>query len=535
MMVTDTPPPGFPAGIEVYRETYENWSGHLRVDGVWTCAPRGPEDVVAVANWAHQQGWTVRPCGYRHGWSPLTVVPEGQPGTTMLVDTTKHLTGKQLLGGTPAAVRVQAGASMDELMSFLQDAGLGMTHYPAAGHLSIGGVLAVGGHGTAVPAVSEATNPGTSFGSVSNLVISLTAVVWDAGLGAYALRTFSRSEPESAALLTQPGRAFITEVTLRVGADRHLRCVSYTDIPASELLGPPGTAGRTVASFVDAAGRMEVIWFVFTDRPWFKVWSVAPHRPLPSRPVTGPYNYLFSDNAPPEVADLLGQLMTGLWQLTPAFGAAQLAAADVGLSVSLARDIWGPSRYLLHYLKPTTLRVHANGYTVPTARADLQRVISDVAAFFQNLLANYQAQGHYPVSMCLEIRVTGMDQAADVAVPGASPPDLSATRPHADHPEWDTVVWFDVVTLPAAPGAFAYLREFEEYMFTNYPATRVEWSKGWGYTTEAGWADDTVITEHVPDSFRQGTDATWDTARATLNTLDPHRVFTNPMLDKLLP
>jgi FAD/FMN-containing dehydrogenase len=535
MTMADTPPAGFPSGIDVARGTYENWSGHIRVDGVWTCAPRSPDDVVAVANWAHDQGWTVRASGMRHGWSPLTVTPEDQPGTTMLVDTTQHLTGMQLVAGTPAAVQVQVGATMDELMSFLQDAGLGMTHYPAAGQLTVGGVLAIGGHGSAVPATGEATNPGTTFGSVSNLVVSLTAVVWDDGLDSYALRTFGRADPGCAALLTQLGRSFIVDVTLLVGNDSKLRCVSYTDIPASELFAPPGTNDRTLASFVDATGRAEVTWFVFTERPWLKVWSVRPSRPLTSRPVIGPYNYPFSDNIPAAVSDLASQLIAGAWQLAPAFGAAQLAAVEVGLTASLSRDIWGPSRDLLHYLKPTTLRVHANGYTVTTSRSALQQVIHDIVTSYQNLVATYQSQNLYPVVGGIDFRVTGTDQPADVAVAGASPPDLSATRPHADHPEWDTVVWVDVVTFPTAPSAFAFLRQMESFLFTNYPATRVEWSKGWAYTTSAAWADTNVITGEVPDSFRQGTDATWDAARTSLNAFDPHRVFSNPLLDEILP
>jgi hypothetical protein len=90
--------------------------------------------------------------------------------------------------------------------------------------------------------------PGGTFGSVSNLVVSLTAVVWDAAQGAYTLRTFERADPQCAALLTQLGRVLITEVTLRVAADYHLRCVSYTDITAAELFAPAGSTGRTLAA-----------------------------------------------------------------------------------------------------------------------------------------------------------------------------------------------------------------------------------------------------------------------------------------------
>ena len=47
----------------------------------------------------------------------------------------------------------------------------------------------------------------------------------------------------------------------------------------------------------------------------------------------------------------------------------------------MSADLWGPSKNTLLYLKPTTLRVHANGYAVLTSRDRVQRVVSEFAAF----------------------------------------------------------------------------------------------------------------------------------------------------------
>jgi hypothetical protein len=100
-------------------------------------------------------------------------------------------------------------------------------------------------------------------------------------------------------------------------------------------------------------------------------------------------------------------------------------------------------------------------------------------------------------------------------------------------------VWLDVLTLPGTPYAEEFLRELERFLLHEYDGedalTRVEWSKGWAYTTDAAWADTTVITETVPNAFRQGGDDSWDDARTSLNAFDPHRIFTNPLLDELLP
>jgi FAD/FMN-containing dehydrogenase len=535
MTASNGPPGGFPAGIEVYQEQYQNWSGDLQVDNVWTCAPNSPDEVVAVVNWAHGQGWKVRARGLRRSWAPLTVTPDKDPATVMLVDTTRHLTQLVTLPGQSPAVRAQVGASIEQLAMTLGAAGLGMVHHPGFGSLTVGGVLATAGHGSAVPAGGETATPGGTFGSLSNLVVSLTAVVWDAGAGAYTLRTFDRADPEVAALLTPLGRVLITEVTLRVVRDTNLRCVSRTDIPATELFAPGGASGRTLASFVDSAGRVEAIWFVFTDRPWLKYWSVSPQRPLTSRAVSGPYNYPYTDTIPQALSDLASQLLAGAWELTPACGALQFTVVDTGLTATFGRDLWGPSRYLLLYLKPHLLRVITSGIAVHTSRAGLQQVVNDFSTRYQTLVASYQARNLYPVSSCLEMRVTGTDRAGDVGVPGAQVPALSPTRPRADHPEWDTVAMFNVVTFSSAPGVNAFFRDLEEWAFGHFEGARVEWPMGWGYTTTSPWAEPTVITQTVPDSFRAGGDPGWDNALATFAALDPHRVVTNPFLDQLLP
>ncbi|MEE6259869.1 cholesterol oxidase substrate-binding domain-containing protein [Plantactinospora sonchi] len=543
MSTESSSPPGFPADVPIHREVYRNWAGEIQVTGAWTCVPRSPADVVTVVNWAHRNGWAVRARGYRHTWAPLTV-PNGDPDAdrTVLVDTTRHLTAMTVLSTTPgtAAVRAQTGVTMEEFLGYCEEHGLGVTNTPAPGELSLGGVLAINGHGTSVPADGETAPPGHGYGSLSNLVLSLTAVVWDASAGGYVLRTFDRADPDCAAFLTHLGRAFVTEVTLRVGENQNLRCVSIVDIPATELFAPPGSgARRTLASFVGAAGRVEAIWFAFTENPWLKVWSVAPTRPLTSRPVVTPYNYPFSDNVPRPVAELAERLIGGAWALSPTFGQLQYTTAVTGLTATLGHDLWGPSKNLMLYVKPTTLREHANGYAVHTNRASLQRVVSEFAQFYRRQLAAYQARGEFPVTGQVEIRVAGVDRAADVGVPGARPPALSAVRPRPDHPEWDTVVWFDVLSFPTAPRLHAFYREMERFFFTNYTGSyafcRAEWSKGWGYTDEAAWADPTMLTRTVPDSYRQGPDPSWEWAVGTLDRYDPHRLFSNSFLDVLLP
>ncbi|MEW1647853.1 cholesterol oxidase substrate-binding domain-containing protein [Streptomyces sp. NPDC091219] len=526
--------PDFPAEVGLYRSAYRNWVGEITADGLWACAPADADQVLSVVNWAWRHGRRVRPRGSSHGWSPLTIEPgTASDAPVLLVDTAPHLTGLAL--DSRSAVRASTGVTLEALLTFLEGHGLGLTASPAPGDLTLGGALAVDAHGTAVPAHGEERTAGHTFGSLSNLVLELTAVVWDADTGAYVLRTYTRDEADCAALLTHLGRALVTEVVLRVGADTNLRCVSRTDIPAGELFAAPGSGGRTFASFLDASGRAEAIWFAFTEFPWLKVWSVEPTRPPASRHVSSPYNYPFSDNVPTVVADLAGRIVSdAAWYLAPVLGNAQLTAAAAGLTATLSADIWGPSKNTLLYVRPTTLRETANGYAVLTSRAQVQRVVHEFTAFYRKRLAAYAALGRFPVNGTVEIRVTGLDRPADAELPGARTPLLSALRPSTEHPEWDTAVWLDVLTLPGTPHAEEFLRELERFLLRSYDGTdalaRVEWSKGWAYTERAGWSDEEVLGTVIPGSFGE---AVWGRAAGTFDRLDPHGVFGNAFLDRL--
>ncbi|MGW4909312.1 cholesterol oxidase substrate-binding domain-containing protein [Streptomyces sp. NPDC004270] len=520
--------PGFPADVALYRSAYRNWVGEITADGLWACAPADADQVRTVADWAWRNGWRVRARGSSHGWSPLTVTEGTAAGDkVLLVDTRTHLTGLSLDSGSQ--VRAGTGVTMEALLTFLEGHGLGLTAAPAPGDLTLGGALAIDAHGTAVPADGEQPLPGHTYGSLSNLVLSLTAVVWDGDAGAYVLRTFRRTEADCAALLTHLGRAFVTEVVLRVGTNSNLRCVSRTDIPAGELFAAAGSGGRTLDRFLTRSGRVEAIWFAFTEYPWLKEWSVAPARPLASRHVTSPYNYPFSDVVPTVVADLVGRMVSdAAWYLAPVLGNAQLDVAALGLVATLSSDIWGASKNTLLYLRPTTLRINANGYAVLTRRTEVQRVVHEFTSFYRERLAAYAALGRFPVNGSVEIRVTGLDEPGDVELAGAQVPLLSALRPRDGA---DTAVWLDVLTLPGTPYAEAFLRELEVFLFERFEGTRVEWSKGWAYTESDVWSDEEVLGRRIPGSFGG---AVWDAAVETLDRLDPHRVFSNGFLDGVL-
>ncbi|WP_420752009.1 cholesterol oxidase substrate-binding domain-containing protein [Rhodococcus sp. O3] len=533
-------PPEFPEGIGLFQQAYQNWSKEIMLDAVWTCTPTSPEDVVRLANWAHAHGYTIRPRGAMHGWTPLTVVQGASVDRVILADTMVHLNGVSVQpGGDPATVTAGAGATLDAITTALQEHGLGWANLPAPGVLSIAGSLAVDAHGAALPADGEEPVPGNTFGSLSNLVTEMTAVVWTGS--EYGLRTFRRSESDITALLTNLGRTFVTSVTMQAGPNTRMRCRSYTDIDWRELFAPAGAEGRTFESFIRSDGRAEAIWYPFTDKPWMKVWSIAPEKPAASREVFGPYNYPFSDNVPEPITDLLGQITAGNTSIAPAFGQAYYGVTVAGLAASNSSDIWGWSKDLQFYIKATTLRLTEGGGAVLTSRANIANVIHDFTHWFHERIEHYRSLGQYPLNGPVEIRCCGLDQPGDVRVPSAGPPTISAMRPRPDHPEWDTAIWLNVLGVPGTPGMFAFYREMEQWMrqrFAGGDSTfRPEWSKGWAFGPERPYTDDSILTGALPDTYRQGVPAheNWDSARQVFNRLDPHRVFSNGFLDRLLP
>ncbi|HEV2373187.1 MAG TPA: cholesterol oxidase substrate-binding domain-containing protein [Streptosporangiaceae bacterium] len=538
---TSAAPPSFPSSIPLYQQAYQNWAGMIVIDSVWTCAPGSADDVVSLANWAYANGYRLRPKGMSHNWSPV-LLPAGSDGTGyVLVDTTQYLTSVSISAGPPATVTVQAGATMDALTSATATAGYGFCAIPAPGDITVGGALAINAHGSAIPGAGETPLPGQSYGSLSNLVVSLTAVVWSPAQGQYVLRRFQRSDPDIRAFLAHLGRAFVTEVTLQVASNQMLRCQSWVDISAADLFAPPALAGPySFASYAEGAGRVEAIWFPFTTTPWLKVWSIAPSQPWFSAKVSGPYNYSFTNGVTTRQNTFYGQVVDGDTTGTPSFESIAISLVDTGLVFTGVWDIWGQSQDVLLYVKPTTVRIVEAGFAVVTSRSNIQQVVSDFYTQYTSRLAYYQLLGQFPMNGPVEIRVTGLDNPAGSVVPGAQSPILSSVRPRPDHPGWDTAVWLDMGTLPVTPGFSQFYADMEAWIWSHYTgsyaAVRPEWSKAWACTPAGPWANAAILGGSVPAAVSAGQAAGdgWSTAVALLTSYDPYAVFSSPFLDTLL-
>ncbi|NET24270.1 cholesterol oxidase substrate-binding domain-containing protein [Okeania sp. SIO1I7] len=560
--------PGFPSHIPINRVPYKNWSGSIDIPLVWTCAPRTADDVVEICNWAKNNGYKVRPRGIMHNWSPLSISAEPTPTSNVLfIDTTKALNTMEMLlssDGLPNRVKVGAGATMDELLKFLERQpdgqgsaqGFSFPHTPAPEHLTVGGVLAINGHGSGVRTPPNDDFP-CSYGSMSNHILEIRAVVTNpdgANPEEYTLYTFKRGEKDTTALLTQLGRSMIVEVTLQVIDNYNMRCQSFMDISASDMFARPGEGSptqKTIAYFLEQSGRIEAIWYPFTEFPWLKVWTVEPNQPSGSRAVDEPNNYPFSDNLETEITELIKAILGGLPPLTPIFGTIMEKASKNGLKgqnllgkniYPESEDIWGPSKNTLFYVKDTTLRVTANGYAILMQKANVQNAIADFTDKFREMLYRYQNEEKYPINSPVEIRATSLDKPDEV--PGAisyGRPVISsiASNQLTDQKGWDVALWIDVLTLPGTPHSNEFFSELEKWFLEHFTGDQwlvvPEWSKGWAYTKDFGPWTDPAFFEYIRQNFTtdREDDDNWQYEVNTLAKYDKFNLFFSPLLENL--
>jgi hypothetical protein len=97
-----------------------------------------------------------------------------------------------------------------------------------------------------------------------------------------------------------------------------------------------------------------------------------------------------------------------------------------------------------------------------------------------------------------------------------------------------------VLTFPDTPRAHAFYRDVERFVLHtyrgDYAVARPEWSKIWAFSETASHVAPEVLHKRIPHAFRRGRppSADWDYARRTLRRFDPHRVFSNGFLNRLL-
>jgi len=108
---------------------------------------------------------------------------------------------------------------------------------------------------------------------------------------------------------------------------------------------------------------------------------------------------------------------------------------------------------------------------------------------------------------------------------------LSPGAPHPDHPDFDTVVWLDVLTSAGTPGQGEFYAELESKLrgrLDPLGVLRPEWSKRFAHTAAGAWTNTDDFGQRIPASLPG-----FDKARRAFATYDPKGVFTSAMLTKL--
>lgn len=519
----------FPEGIKLTQAVFSNWDNTIVTGKMWTAVPGSEDDVLALANWAAASGVNLRPFGYQHSWSPVATVGRPHP-RTVLVDV-RELAG--VTATTDSTVTAWCGTRMDDLLERIHGVGRTLLSVPAPGDITVVGAVAVNGHGTGLSTVDEPHTDGRTLSTMSNLITQLRFLEWDHDTETYRATTVNRDDPRCAALLTCLGSCFIISVTLQTAPDVNVHCINRTDIDIDDILAAPEDAGEnSLTSLLEVNGRVGFIWYCFTRTPWVQIWRRADQRPTGARRVTGPYNYPFADTLPDVAADTLEKIVSGQDRLAPAFGSFMLSATKAGLTATGARNMWGPNKCFVHFVRPTTLKVAASSIGAVVPRSELQRVAHNFSAVYTSLLDSYRGQRKYPINGVVELRVSEVDDPSHSVVAGAVASSLSGASRVPGSPEKDTVIWLDVLTLPGTPHADEFYAELEETLRSRiggYATLRGEWAKRWAHTPAGPWTNSSLSDLYV-DSLPDARDAV-----AELRGNDPKGVFASPFVNTLFP
>jgi FAD/FMN-containing dehydrogenase len=496
---------------------YENWSRMIRVTGVPTATPQSDEEALALVRWAAQEGYRVRPMGAFHTWSPLAfeeasrVIAVDQSRMTGLIDFAYDpVPAATFRAGTTLAEAVRALEAIDN-RGASEAPGWAWPDYPGVPDVTIGGMLAIGAHGAGI---RQREDQPDLFGTVSNLVIGFRAIVSDGD--DYVIREFRRDEPEAAALLVHLGAAYLLSVTMRVVPNSYLgRRVDYPDW---EVAYAPTPAAGSMQALVEEHGRVQALWFPFTQTPLVQHFTEEGYVEGPR--VTEPLTVRLSPDLPTAFTTAFTQTLAHLPWHTPLVERATLREMR---HLSPPDHEWhGTSGNMLLYVQHDTLRVVSLAYAVHVRAGAVQAAIHDIAHHFDQMLHDYAHAGHDPINSCLEMRVTDVDRADAVGVPGAVPALLSPGLPLGDS---ERVIWIDLVTTPGMPLAWQFYAEYEAWLWERFPGSlRPEWSKAWAVSAEGPWTDPTVLA-WVREAIRPAV-ATWD-------ALDARGVFGSPLLDRL--
>ncbi|MEM6988871.1 MAG: FAD-binding protein [Myxococcota bacterium] len=522
-------PAGFPSRVPVLPVRIQSFDGLRRAPAIWHAIPWTKQDVVAIAQWATANGFLVRPRGKSHSWSPMQVAgPSARHA--ILVDLRRMQTMR--LAQDRRSGRFSAGLTIEQISRFLDRAGLALPMCPAVGEVTLGGVLAVGGHGTGV------THDGRRGGTMGSLVRSLEVLCEDPNRpGTYRFEEVSREHEPSrlSALAVSLGSAFISEVTLGVESSRVFSVRSGAR-RMDQYFGAkrPGRARTPATLSEELAGRcpnVELLWEPSQGdlrRPEAmqlvrRGWRPRTHRSGDALQ-REPYRDRLVNWAVHDTDDAVRRALR--WAQPKAGRRARGERLQGILRLSTRRPDKHLSQHAAQlYSSRYILRFHAASWCCIVERHAVGRMLTSAAKELAQLLQRHGNCVDGPV----EVRITDPD-----------PPHValsSARVPPGVDPASVVAVWFSVLaTLDPTHAAGIVLHGLERWMIEVAPTAglgvlgvRPEWSKGAAYDEKGRpWraADALAYYRRQYQAYPQhGLDDVF----AVFDALDPSRRFRSPI------
>ena len=149
------------------RKTWRNHLGNQSIDPLRIYAPRSIDDVVAIVRAAEEASVTTRAVGSGHSWSDVALTD----GYLMTTAGLARVPAPELDFRAPAwkeraLVRVEGGARLKELNTWLRRKGLALRQMGGYDHQTVAGVISTSTHGS-----------GMTFGPLNDSAHSLDMVV----------------------------------------------------------------------------------------------------------------------------------------------------------------------------------------------------------------------------------------------------------------------------------------------------------------------------------------------------------------------
>lgn len=284
-------------------------------------------------------------------------------------------------------------------------------------------------------------------------------------------------------------------------------------------------------ALVERHGRVQQLWFPFTRTPIVQHFTQEPYSQ--GTRVTEPLTVRLSPNLPASFTAAFESTL-GHWPwLTPLVERATLREMR---HLSPPDHVWhGTSGNVLLYVQHDTLRVISLAYAVLSRAGEVQSAVHDLGHAFDQMLHRYARAGYEPINSCLEFRVTDVDRADALGLPGAVPALLSPARPLPGS-DAERVIWLDLVTVPGTPGSLEFYADFESWLWERFAAPgtlRAEWSKAWAVGPDGPWTNDVIIDRVLRSNDPDGSLDTACAVGETWRRFDARSVYGSRLTERI--